>query len=100
MRFYPDLDDVKILKMPARRWFALLREIPKLQAEEDLRALMLEHNPYSKQPQRLVDQLKGQATIGDFSSVTTQMAKSQLKSMARRREFADIITVVKKEPEE
>lgn len=100
MRFYPALDDEKILKMPVNRFFGLLHEIPRLQAEEDLRALMLEHNPYSKQPQRLVDQLKGQAAIGDFSSATTQMAKKQLKSMAQRREFAGIITVVKKEPEE
>lgn len=86
--------------MPARRFFALLRQIPVLQAEEDLRALMLEHNPYSKQPQHLVDQLKKQIAVDKFSSTTTQVAKKQLKSMAQRREFADIITVVKKEPEE
>jgi len=100
MRFYPGLDDEKILKMPARRWFALLRQIPALQAEEDLRALMLEHNPHTKRPQHLVDRLNKQAAVGEFSSVTTQVAKKQLKSMAQRREFADIITVVKKESEE
>jgi hypothetical protein len=35
MRFYP-LSDEQVLKMPARRFFALNRQIPKLRAEEAL----------------------------------------------------------------
>jgi hypothetical protein len=41
LRFYPGYTCETALKMPWRRFTALLAEIPKLEAEEDLRALMV-----------------------------------------------------------
>ena len=99
MRFYPALDDVSILVMPVKRFFALVRQIPRLQAEEDLRSLMIAHNPYSKQPQRLVSELQRQVQITKFSPVTNKMAKEKLKGLARMKGMEGIIKVVKKEPE-
>ena len=96
MRFYPALDDVAILAMPVRRFFALVQQIPRLQAEEDLRSLMIVHNPYSKQPQRLVSELQRQVQITKFSPVTTKLAKEKLKSLAAVRGFEGIIKVVSK----
>ena len=97
MRFYPALDDVAILKMPVKRFFALVEQIPKLQAEEDLRALMIAHNPYSKQPQRLVSELQKQVQVTRYSPVTTKLAKEKLKGLAKVRGFEGVIKVVKKE---
>ncbi|MBC8274031.1 MAG: hypothetical protein H8E40_03555 [Chloroflexi bacterium] len=99
MRFYPALDDVKILTMPVRRFFALVQQIPKLQAEEDLRALMVAHNPYSKQPQQLVNMLKRQVQITKYSPVTTKLAKQRLKSMAGVKGF-EFVKIVQKEDSE
>lgn len=96
MRFYPALDDVKILAMPARRFFGLVQQIPRLQAEEDLRALMVAHNPYSKQPQRLVSALQGQVQITRYSPVTTKVAKERLKGLAKVKGFEGVIKVVQK----
>ena len=100
MRFYPALDDEKILRMPVRRFFALVRQIPRLQAEEDLRALTIVHNPYSKQPQQLVNALKRQIQITGYSPVTTKMAKQRLKRMAGVRGFEFIKVVKREEPKE
>lgn len=97
MRFYPALDDIKILKMPVNRFFGLVGEIPKLQAEEDLRALMIAHNPYSKQPQRLVGELQRQVQITRYSPVTTKAAKERLKGLAAVKGMEGIVRVVKKE---
>ena len=97
MRFYPALDDVAILAMPVKRFFALVRQIPRLQAEEDLRALMIAHNPYSKQPQRLVSELQRQVQITQYSPVTTKLAKQRLKGLAKVKGFEGIIKVVQKE---
>ena len=99
MRAYPGLDDEKILRMPVRRFFALVQQIPRLQAEEDLRALMIAHNPYSKQPQRLVSELQRQVTITRYSPVTSKLAKERLKGLARMKGMEGIVKVVKKEPE-
>ena len=99
MRFYPALDDVNILAMPVKRFFALVRQIPKLQAEEDLRGLMLVHNPYSKQPQRLVDMLKRQINLREVSSTASKTAKQRLKAMAGVKGF-EFVTIIKKEPKE
>ena len=99
MRFYPALDDVSILAMPVKRFFALVQQIPKLQAEEDLRTLMIVHNPYSRQPQRLVSELQRQVTITRYSPVTSKLAKERLKGLARMKGMEGIIKVVKKEPE-
>jgi len=99
MRFYPALDDVAILTMPVRRFFALVQQIPKLQAEEDLRSLMIAHNPYSKQPQRLVSELQKQVQVTRYSPVTSKLAKERLKGLARMKGMEGIIKVVKKEPE-
>lgn len=100
MRFYPALDDVGILTMPVRRFFALVKQIPKLQAEEDLRSLMIAHNPYSKQPQRLVSELQRQVQITQYSPVTTKLAKQRLKSLAATKGMEGIVKIVKKEPKE
>ena len=85
--------------MPVTRAFCLAREIPKLQAEEDLRALAIAHNPYSKQPQSLVNELRKRVEISQFSSVTTKIAKEKLKGLARVRGLEKIIKIVKKEEE-
>jgi len=82
--------------MPVTRAFCLAKEIPKLQAEEDLRTLAIIHNPYSKQPQSLVNELKKQVEVSRFSSVTTKIAKEKLKGLARVRGLEKIIKIVKK----
>ncbi len=96
MRAFPGLDDEKILKMPVRRFFALVRQIPKLQAEEDSRALMIAHNPYSKQPQRLVEMLRRQTNLSRVSTTASKTAKQRLKGMAGVKGF-EFISVKKKE---
>ena len=82
--------------MPVTRAFCLAREIPKLQAEEDLRALAIVHNPYSKQPQNLVNELKKRVEISQFSSVTTKIAKEKLKGLAQVKGLGGIIRAVRK----
>ena len=95
MRFFPALDDTAILKMPVKRFFALVRQIPKLQAEEDSRALMIAHNPYSKQPQRLVEMLRRQTNLSRVSTTASKTAKQRLKGMAGVKGF-EFVKVVKK----
>ncbi len=96
MRFYSALDDVAILAMPVRRFFALVGQIPKLQAEEDSRALAITHNPHSKQPQRLVEMLRRQSNLKEVSRTASKTAKQQLKAMAGKKGF-EFVRVEKRE---
>ena len=75
----------------------MVQQIPRLQAEEDLRSLMIAHNPYSKQPQRLVSELQRQVQVTRYSPITTKVAKERLKGLAKVKGFEGIIKVVPKQ---
>ena len=74
----------------------MVRQIPKLQAEEDSRALAITHNPYSKQPQRLVEMLRRQSNLKEVNHTASKMAKQQLKAMVGKKGF-EFVKIVKKE---
>lgn len=60
LRFYPGYTDESVMRMSARRFFVLNRQILRLQAEEEATSLAVTHNGKPAERMReLIERIKG-----------------------------------------
>lgn len=63
MRFFPGYTDSDVMRMMAKRFFVLNKQISRLQAEEEATGLSVTHNgDPGKRMKELVDRIKGVET--------------------------------------